>query len=175
MEAIDNLGTLIDTVMSRLGTAGRTLVWVIVTLVCAMLASVLGVTALIVSLWDTQHLMRLIAPALGFAVLAMVFGIVAARTLRARPADSVDAVSGNVDGWIAPAGATSLSTRTTDAGSGGRQRPLAWIAALVGLLLLGGSREFLALALRFRALLALIAHALHVLRLFSRRHAPRAP
>ena len=167
MEAIDNLGTLIDTVMSRLGHAARTLVWVIVALVCAMAASVLSVTALIVSLWDTQHLMSLLAPAIGFAVLAVLFGVVAARTLRARAADAEGAVPGNVSGWTAPDGRTTLITR--------RHHPLAWIVALASLLLLGGSRELLALALRFRAVLALIAHALHVLRLFSRRQAPRPP
>ncbi len=113
--------------------------WVIVALVCAVVASVLGVTALIVSLWDTQRLATLVPPAIGFAVLAVLFGVVAARTLRTTAA---------VDGWI---------------------------GALVSLLFLGGSRELLARALRLRAVLALIAHALHVLRLFSRRHAPRAP
>lgn len=167
MEALDNLGTLIDTVMSRLGHAARTLVWVIVALACAMIASVLGVTALLVSLWDTQHLMSLLAPAIGFAVLAAVFGVVAARTLRAGAADAEGAVPGNVSGWIAPDGQATLTAR--------RHHPLAWIVALASLLLLGGSREFVALALRFRAVLALIAHALHVLRLFSRRHAPRPP
>lgn len=125
--------------MSRLRTAARTLVWLIVALVCAVVASVLGVTALIVSLWDTQRLATLVPPAIGFAVLAVLFGVVAARTLRTTAA---------VDGWI---------------------------GALVSLLFLGGSRELLARALRLRAVLALIAHALHVLRLFSRRHAPRAP
>ena len=167
MEAIDNLGTLIDTVTSRLGHAARTLVWLIVALVCAMAASVLALTALLVSLWDTQHLMSLVAPAIGFAVLAALFGVVAARTLRAGPADAEGAVPGNVSGWIAPAGQTLL-TRP-------RHHPLAWIVALASLLLLGGSRELLALALRFRAVLALIAHALQVLRLFSRRHALRPP
>jgi hypothetical protein len=143
--------------MSRLGHAARTLVWVSVALVCAVVASVLGVTALIVSLWDTQRLSTLVPPAIGFAVLAVLFGVVAARTLRA------------------PDGQTTLSTYTPDTGSRRRHHPLAWIVALVSLLLLGGSRELLALALRLRAVLALIAHALHVLRLFSRRHAPRAP
>lgn len=161
MEAIDNLSTLIDAVMSRLRTAARTLVWLIVALVCAVVASVLGVTALIVSLWDTQHLMTIVPPAIGFAVLAVLFGVVAARTLRATAA--------------APDGQTMRSTHTPDTGSRRRHHPLAWILALVSLVFLGSSRELLALALRFRAVLALIAHALHVLRLFSRRHAPRAP
>jgi hypothetical protein len=47
------------------------------------------------------------------------------------------------------------------------------MVALLSLLFLGGSRELLALALRFRAVLALLAHALHVLQLFSRRRGAR--
>jgi hypothetical protein len=168
LEAIDNLGTLVDTVMFRLGHTARTLVWVIVALVCALLASVLGMTALIVSLWDTQHLMSLVAPAIGFAVFALLFGVIAARTLRAAPGVAGGTiVPGNVDGWLTPDGHATPSTH--------RHHPLAWIVALASLLFLGGSRELLALALRFRAVLALIAHALHVLRLFSRRQAPRRP
>jgi hypothetical protein len=52
-----------------------------------------------------------------------------------------------------------------------RFHPQTWIVALLSLLVLGGSRELVALALRLRAVLALVAHALHVLQLFSRRRA----
>jgi hypothetical protein len=159
LEAIDNLGALIDTLMARLGHAARALVWVMVALICAMVAGALGVTALLVSLWDTQHLMTLVAPAAGFAALALLFGVVTARTLRAAPADA---------GSVVP---RTLPPR----GSQRRHHPLAWIVALVSLLFLGGSRELLALALRFRAVLALLAHALHVLQLFSRRRAAPPP
>ena len=140
MEAIDNLSALLDTVMARLGHAARTLVWVIVALICAIVAGVLGMAALLVSLWDTQHLMTLVAPASGFAALALLFGVVAANTLRAAPAHAGSVV----------------------ASSSG-------IVMLVSLLFLGGSRELVALALRFRAVLALLVHALHVLQLLSRR------
>ena len=112
--------------------------------------------------------MSLVAPAIGFAVFALLFGVVAARTLRTAPAvPGGSTVPGNVDDWIAADGHAMPITR--------RHHPLAWIVALASLLFLGGSRELLALALRFRAVLALIAHALHVLRVFSRRHAPRPP
>jgi len=151
LEAIDNLGALIDTLMARLGHAARALVWVMVALICAMVAGALGVTALLVSLWDTQHLMTLVAPAAGFAALALLFGVVAAYTLRA---------PGSAGTWTLP-----------PRGSRPRHQPLDWFVALVSLLFLGGSRELVALALRFRAVLALLAHALHVLQLLSRRRA----
>jgi hypothetical protein len=148
LEAIANLSALIDTAMARLGHAARTLVWVIVALICAIVAGVLGMAALIVSLWDTQHLVTLVAPAIGFATLALLFGVVAAYTLR---------TPGSAGSWTLP-----------PRGSGPRHQPLGWIVALVSLVFLGGSREFVALALRFRAVLALLAHALHVLQLLSR-------
>jgi hypothetical protein len=134
MEAIANLSTRIDTGMARLEHATRSLVWIIAALVCAMLASVLGMTGLLASLWDAQHLVLLLAPGVGFAILALLFGLATARTLPQR-----------------------------------RHHPLTWIVALVSLLFLGGSREFLALALRLRAAVALLAHALHVLQLFLNR------
>jgi hypothetical protein len=175
MDAIANLNTLINTVVARLGYAARALVWVIAALVCAMVASVLGMTALIVSLWDTQHIPALVAPGIGFAVLAVLFGVVAARALHAQRAAAM-VIPGTSVAWPAP-GAQAAPDATTSAP---RLRPLTWMVALLGLMFLGGSRELLALALRFRAVLALVAHALHVLQLFSRRRAappsgPRAP
>jgi hypothetical protein len=153
-----------DTVMGRLGHAARTLVWLIVALICAIVAGVLGMTALIVSLWDTQHLMTLVAPAIGFAALALLFGVVAAHTLRAAPAHAGSVVPGSTVTWTLPPRRSQH-----------RHQPLAWIVALVGLLFLGGARELVALVLRFQALLALLAHALHVLQLFSRRRTPPPP
>jgi hypothetical protein len=120
--------------------------------------------------------MSLVAPALGFAVFALLFGVIAARTLHAAPAvPGGTIVPGNVDGWTAADGHAMPGAQTRDTGSARRHHPLTWIVALASLLFLGGSRELLGLALRFRAVLALIAHALHVLRLFSRRQGPRRP
>jgi tellurite resistance protein TehA-like permease len=147
MEAIDYLGTVLDTAVSQLGHAARALVWLLAALVCAVAASVLGMTALIVSLWDGQHVLVLVAPGIAFAVLAAVFGVLAARASPGEPEARA------TPGW--------------------HLHPLSWMLALLSLLFLGGSRELLALALRFRAVLALIAHALHVLQLFSRRRAAR--
>ena len=158
METTHNLGTLLDTAAGSLGHAARALVWMVAALVCAMLAGLLGMTAIIVSLWDTQHLLALITPGIGFAVLALIFAVVAARALRAQHA--AVAVTG---GTLVP-GKLAIPDR--------RLRPLTWLVALLSLFFLGGSREFVALALRFRAVLVLIAHALHVLQLFSRRRQP---
>lgn len=176
MDAIANLSTLIDTLVGRLGHAARTLVWVIAALVCAVVASVLGMTALIVSLWDAQHVLALVAPGIGFAILAALFGVVAARALHAqRTATMVTRAA--LAAWAAPEARAAPDAHAT---SIRRHHPLGWIVALLSLLFLGGSRELLALALRLRAVLALVAHALHVLQLFSRRRAappsgPRAP
>jgi hypothetical protein len=167
MDAIDNLGTLLDTAVGRLGHAARALVWIVAALVCTMVTSVLSLTALIVSLWDAQHVMAFIAPAMGFAVLAVVFGVVGARALRAQRAAAVVP-----DGTLAPWSLSSAAAPDAGQFSDRRLRPLTWLVALISLLFLGGSRELLALALRFRAVLVLIAHALHVLQLFSRRRQP---
>jgi hypothetical protein len=169
MEAIDNLSTVLDTAVSRLGHAARALVWLVAALVCAMLASVLGMTALIVSLWDRQQSLALVAPGIAFAILAAVFGVVAARALHAqRAAAAVRSVT--LTTWQPPASPGAPDARPS---SEWRLRPLTWMVALLSLLFLGGSRELLALALRFRAVLALVAHALHVLELFSRRRGAR--
>ena len=95
--------------------------------------------------------------------------MVAARALHAqRAAPAVS--SGTLSTWQPPASPGAPEAHPTP---GRRLRPLTWMVALLSLLFLGGSRELLALALRFRAVLALIAHALHVLELFSRRRGVR--
>jgi hypothetical protein len=164
MEAIDKLSTVLDGAVLRLGHAARALLWLVAALACAMLAGVLGMTALIVSLWDgQQHVLTLLAAGIAFAILAAVLGVLAARALHAQRAAAAvrpPAAPGAPEACPSPAW---------------RLRPLTWMVALLSLLFLGGSRELLALALRFRAVLALLAHALHVLELFSRRRAARLP
>jgi hypothetical protein len=169
MEAIDNLSSVLDTAVLRLGHAARALLWLVAALVCAMVAGVLGMTALIVSLWDRQHVLALVAAGIAFAILAAVFGVVGARALHAqRVAAAVS--SGTLTTWQPPASSGAPEARPTPEW---RLRPLTWMVALLSLLFLGGSQELLALALRFRAVLALVAHALHVLQLFSRRRGVR--
>ncbi|GAC1661931.1 MAG: hypothetical protein PVS2B3_15430 [Steroidobacteraceae bacterium] len=167
MQALDNLSTLVDTATGSLGQAARALVWMVAALVCAMVASVLGMTAIIVSLWDARYVLVLVAPGIGFAVLAVVFGVLAARALPA--ARAATAMTGRtLTPWL-PSGsqpAPDVSSRDH------RLRPLAWLLTLLSVAFLGGSRELVAVALRFRAVLVLIAHALHVLQLLTRRRRP---
>ena len=65
--------------MSRLGHAARALLWLVAALVCAMVASVLGMTALIVSLWDGRPVVALVAAGIGFADSGGGVRLVAAR------------------------------------------------------------------------------------------------
>jgi hypothetical protein len=167
MDAMANLSTLIDTLVARLGHAARALLWLIAALVCAMVAGVLGMTALIVSLWDARPVVALVAAGIGLAILAALFGVIGARRLRAQPA-AATAAAGMPAAWSPPA-ARAVADATANPAR--RFHPQAWIVALLSLLVLGGSRELVALALRLRAVLALVAHALHVLQLFSRRRA----
>ncbi|MFI4880781.1 MAG: hypothetical protein ACHQD6_09935 [Steroidobacterales bacterium] len=171
MEAIDNLSTLVDKALGSLGQAARTLVWAVAALVCAIAASILGMTAIIVSLWDARPVLALVAPGIGFAVLAVVFGAVAVRALRAQRAATAVS-SGTLTPWSASASQAAPDVLLANDRSDRRLRPLTWLIALLSLVFLGGSRELIALALRFRAVLVLIAHAVHVLQLFSRRRQP---
>jgi hypothetical protein len=167
MDAMANLSTLIDTLVARLGHAARALLWLIAALVCAMVAGLLGTTALIVSLWDARPVGALVAAGIGAAILAALFGVMGARRLRAQRA-AATAAAGTPAAWSAPA-APAVAAATANPAR--RFHPQTWIVALLSLLVLGGSRELVALALRLRAVLALVAHALHVLQLFSRRRA----
>lgn len=144
----------------RLLHAVRSLVWLIATIACALLAVAFSTAALIVSLWDTQHLLPLIVPAITFAVLALVFGFFALRALRRHPPGTLIRAPG------APIGEGALPP-----GLLRRGHPLAWMVAALGLLYLGPSREFLALAVRARGLVALLSHAAHLVHLFSRGRA----
>ena len=147
----------------RLLHAVRSLVWVIATIACALLAVAFSTAALIVSLWDTQHLLPLIVPAITCALLALLFGFFAARTLRERPLAAI------LGGTGALPGAAGQERGSPPPGLLRRRHPLAWIMAALGLLYLGPSREFLALAVRTRGLVALLSHAAHVVHFFARR------
>src|SRR5215469_5791022 len=150
----------------RLLHAVRSLVWLIATIACALLAVAFSTAALIVSLWDTQHLLPLIVPAITCAVLALLFGFFAARTLRAHP---LSTLIGGASVQGAP-GAPGPGQGPPQ-GLLRRGHPLAWIMAAVGLLYLGPSREFVGLAVRLRGVVALLSHAAHFVHLFSRARA----
>jgi uncharacterized membrane protein YqjE len=148
----------------RLLHAVRSLVWVIATIAFALLAVAFSTAALIVSLWDTQHLLPLIVPAVTCALLALLFGFFAARTLRERPLATIIGT-----GARAPPATAGQELGSPPPGLLRRGHPLAWIMAALGLLYLGPSREFLALAVRTRGLVALLAHAAHVVHFFARK------
>jgi hypothetical protein len=144
-------------VEERVLHALRTLVWLIATIACAVLAVTFSVTALIVSMWDTQHLLPLIVPAITCALLAALFAWFAARSHKAHAATD--------------SGALTRAGATADMGGAAHRHghPLAWLVALAGLLYLGPSREFLALAVRLRGVLALLGQASYLAQRFARR------
>ena len=146
----------------RLLHAVRSLVWLIATIACALLAVAFSTAALIVSLWDTQHLLPLIVPAITCAVLALLFGFIAARTLRERP---LATILGGTDSQT-PGAPAERAPGLLRHGHG-----LGWLMAALGLLYLGPSRKVLGLAVRTRGLLALLAHAAHLVQFFSRGRA----
>ena len=132
MTALANLGTRLDTLSARLAHALRSLAWALAAAVSVAFAAAFAFSALLVSAWDAGHLPVLLAPALVFALLAVLFAFLARRAHR------------------------STSRVPTEA----------WAAAasLIALWFLGPSRELVALGVRVRAVLALIAHLLHLWR-----------
>jgi len=62
----------------------RTFVWAVAAMVCVLLALTFGVVALIAALWSAHRVLGLLAGGLTFVALAVVFGLLAARTFRQR-------------------------------------------------------------------------------------------
>jgi uncharacterized membrane protein YqjE len=65
-----------------LRTLLRVLVWAVGAVCCVLLALFFGVTAVILSLWDTHRMLALLGGSAVFIALAALFGALAARTLR---------------------------------------------------------------------------------------------
>lgn len=63
----------------------RMLAWIIGAVACVLLALALGVTALIVALWNTHRMLGLLGGSLVFVALAALLGYLGLRTLRNRP------------------------------------------------------------------------------------------
>jgi uncharacterized membrane protein YqjE len=89
----DLLTTALDAFRTRLDLAAvelemhllsvaRMLAWAIAALVCVVVAVAFSVTALVAALWDTHRLLGLLAASLLFVVLAVLFGVVGARSFR---------------------------------------------------------------------------------------------
>jgi uncharacterized membrane protein YqjE len=90
------IATAIDAVKTRLDLAAveaeiyllrtvQLLLWAIAALACALLAFAFVVVAVIAALWDTHRMAGVLGGALAFIVLTVVFGSIAARSLRTRP------------------------------------------------------------------------------------------
>lgn len=64
----------------------RMLLWALAALACALLALAFGVVAVVAALWDTHRMAGVLSGAGLFIVLAAVFGYIASRTFKGRPA-----------------------------------------------------------------------------------------
>jgi uncharacterized membrane protein YqjE len=90
------MAALLEALHTRLELAGieveihlrallRSLLWGVGAIACAMIGITCGVTALIVSLWNTHRMLGLIGGMVVFIALAVVFGYQGARALRVHP------------------------------------------------------------------------------------------
>ncbi|MBS0376961.1 MAG: phage holin family protein [Proteobacteria bacterium] len=64
----------------------RMLAWMVAALACVLLALALGVTALIVALWNTHRMLGLLGGSGVFVLLAILLAWLGLRTVRGRPA-----------------------------------------------------------------------------------------
>jgi uncharacterized membrane protein YqjE len=64
----------------------RMLLWALAALACALLALAFAVVAVVAALWDTHRMLGVLSGAGLFVVLAVVFGYIASRTFKGRPA-----------------------------------------------------------------------------------------
>jgi uncharacterized membrane protein YqjE len=63
----------------------RLLAWILGAVVCALLALAFGLTALVLSLWDSHRMLGLLCASLVFVALAALLGWLGVRSLRNRP------------------------------------------------------------------------------------------
>jgi uncharacterized membrane protein YqjE len=64
----------------------RMLLWALAALACGLLALAFAVVAMVAALWDTHRMLGVLCGAGLFVVLAAVFGYIASRTFKGRPA-----------------------------------------------------------------------------------------
>ena len=87
--ALDGLRTRLDLAAVELEIHLLALLRVLVCLVgavaCALLALAFALTTLVVALWDTHRTLALLGGTLVFLALALLFGVLGARTLRNQP------------------------------------------------------------------------------------------
>jgi uncharacterized membrane protein YqjE len=86
----------LDTLKTRLDLAAvevelyliravQMVLWAIAAVACALLALVFGLVSIVVALWDTHRMLGLLGGTGVFLILAIVFGLIGARTFRGRP------------------------------------------------------------------------------------------
>ena len=61
------------------------LLWAVAALACALLALVFLLVTVVVALWDSHRMLGLVGGIGLFVILAVVFGVLGARTFRNRP------------------------------------------------------------------------------------------
>jgi len=64
----------------------RMLLWALAALACGLLALAFAVVAVVAALWDSHRMLGVLSGAGLFVVLAVVFGYIASRTFKGRPA-----------------------------------------------------------------------------------------
>jgi uncharacterized membrane protein YqjE len=88
--AIETVRTRIDLAATELEihllALVRVLVWAFGALTCGLVAFAFAVTALVVALWDTHRMFALLGGCGAFVALAVLFGWLAATSLRGKPA-----------------------------------------------------------------------------------------
>jgi len=88
--------TGLDTLRTRLDLAAvevelylirvvQMMLWAVAALACALLGLVFGLVSIVVALWDSHRMLGLLGGTGLFLALAVIFGLVGARTFRGRP------------------------------------------------------------------------------------------
>lgn len=86
----------LDTLRTRLDLAAvevelylirvvQMMLWAVAALACALLGLVFGLVSIVVALWDSHRMLGLLGGTGLFFALAVIFGLVGARTFRGRP------------------------------------------------------------------------------------------
>ena len=86
----------LDTLRTRLDLAAvevelylirvvQMMLWAVAALACALLGLVFGLVSIVVALWDSHRMLGLLGGTGLFLALAVIFGLVGARTFRGRP------------------------------------------------------------------------------------------
>jgi uncharacterized membrane protein YqjE len=61
------------------------ILWAVAAVACALMALVFALVSIVVALWDSHRMAGLLGGTVLFVILAVVFGVLGARTFRSRP------------------------------------------------------------------------------------------